>query len=327
MRIRKILCGMLAGILLCTGNPVTSQAQTKAQLYMTKEKTRTVTIETSGGTMVRRTAAGGTVTLPADRNGSDYTFLGWSSKKNQTCNPQYQAYETIRVTKNMHLYPVKYYWSQEPDVNVRNLAVNLSKYSRVIFVGDSRTVMMRQTLYGQYGEKISSKVSFVCKVGEGLGWMKNTAEASLIKELEKEMADETDDCPVAVIFNLGVNDLIHRRESTLDYKAVANQYVTYMNELSGKLATLNVNLFYMSVNPLNTAMKPTRKESEVRGFNEILRHGLNADYSWIDTYSYLIKRGYTTHNEFRGGLDDGLHYSKKTYKRIYSLVMKNLRNS
>ena len=103
---------------------------------------------------------------------TDYTFLGWSTKRGQTRNPQYQAYETIKVTRNMHLYPVRYRWSQEPDINVKNLAANLDQYSRIIFVGDSRTVMMGQTLIGQYQNSVSDKVSFICKGRQGLAWMK-----------------------------------------------------------------------------------------------------------------------------------------------------------
>lgn len=107
MKIRKILCGILAGVLICTGNPVISQGKVQAQLQVVRSKTMTVTLEASGGRMVKKASVAGTVTLPSDRNGSDYTFLGWSTKRGQTRNPQYQAYETIKVTRNMHLYPVR----------------------------------------------------------------------------------------------------------------------------------------------------------------------------------------------------------------------------
>ena len=214
MKIRKILCGILAGVLICTGNPVISQGKVQAQLQVVRSKTMTVTLEASGGRMVKKASVAGTVTLPSDRNGSDYTFLGWSTKRGQTRNPQYQAYETIKVTRNMHLYPVRYRWSQEPDINVKNLAANLDQYSRIIFVGDSRTVMMGQTLIGQYQNSVSDKVSFICKGRQGLAWMKETAEESLTKALK---AAEAEEGATAVVFNLGVNDLIHRRGPEFDY--------------------------------------------------------------------------------------------------------------
>ena len=130
--------------------------------------------------------------------------------------------------------------------------------------------------------------------------------------------------PVAVIFNMGVNDLIHRNGKSIDYRSVVSQYTSYMNSLSKKLKKYNCKLFYMSVNPVNTAMKPTRKESEVRAFNNTLRRGLNSSFTWINSYSYFIKNGYSTHCEFRGNTDDGLHYSMITYKRIYAYVIKKL---
>ena len=34
---------------------------------------------------------------------------------------------------------------------------------------------------------------------------------------------------------------------------------------------------------------------------------------YIDCYSYLVKKGYSTH--------DGLHYTASTYKKIYNFVV------
>ena len=87
MKIRKILCGILAGVLICTGNPVISQGKVQAQLQVVRSKTMTVTLEASGGRMVKKASVAGTVTLPSDRNGSDYTFLGWSSEEGTDQKP------------------------------------------------------------------------------------------------------------------------------------------------------------------------------------------------------------------------------------------------
>ena len=131
--------------------------------------------------------------------------------------------------------------------------------------------------------------------------------------------------PVAVIFNLGVNDLIHKNRESISYDSVASDYASYMNGLSRKLTARNCELFYMSVNPCNTAMKSTRKESEIRGFNNRLRQRLNGNFTWINSYSYLMRCGYTTRCEFRGYTDDGVHYSMRTYKRIYAYAIKQIR--
>ncbi len=65
-----------------------------------------------------------------------------------------------------HLYAVMYNWQQEPDIQVNNLAAQLSEYSGIIFVGDSRTYFMQKTLLQEYGKDAVAKVSFVCKTGE-----------------------------------------------------------------------------------------------------------------------------------------------------------------
>ena len=146
------------------------------------------------------------------------------------------------------------------------------------------------------------------------------------KELLNEISGMDDNAkPVAVIFNLGVNDLIHKNRESISYDSVASDYASYMNGLSRKLTARNCELFYMSVNPCNTAMKSTRKESEIRGFNNRLRQRLNGNFTWINSYSYLMRCGYTTRCEFRGYTDDGVHYSMRTYKRIYAYAIKQIR--
>ena len=325
MRGRKILYILLTCMLMLMIAPSMTWAATTSGSKTTKKVVKkTVTIETSRGTVKKTVTSGNTIILPGDVNGNGYTFMGWSTIKNQQCNPMYQAYERLKVTKNDHLYPVKYKWNQEPDIYTGNLADSVEKYEKIIFVGDSRTAMLRSTLQKQCGSGLFDKVGFVCKSGEGLSWMKNEGEKLLLQEINKE-DDSTR--PIAVIFNLGVNDLIHRNGNGISYDSVSTEYASYMNGLSRKLTTRNCELFYMSVNPCNTAMKPTRKESEIRGFNNRLKKKLNGNFTWINSYSYLMRCGYTSKCEFRNYTDDGLHYSMRTYKRIYAYAIKKIRES
>lgn len=317
MRGKKVLYILLSCMLMLL---MTSSVTWAASTTTAKVKTKTVTIETSKGTIKKKVNSGSSIILPADVNGNGYTFLGWSTIKKQNCNPMYQAYQKLVVTGNIHLYPVKYQWKQEPDIYVGALADSVDKYDRIIFVGDSRTAMLQSTLTKQGGSKILDKVGFVCKSGEGLEWMKRYGEKLLFEEIMKEEEGTT-----AVIFNLGVNDLIHKNGNSISYDSIASDYASYMNELSRRLMNRNCELFYMSVNPCNTAMKPTRKESEIRGFNNKLKQRLNDNFAWINSYSYLMRCGYTTKCEFRGNTDDGLHYSKRTYKRIYAYVIKKIK--
>ena len=279
--------------------------------------------QADGSTIIRKADSNGKVTLPAIRNQTGYTFLGWSTKPDQTQNPQYQAGQVIQVRKKTHLYAVMYNWQQEPDIQVNNLAAQLSEYSGIIFVGDSRTYFMQKTLLQEYGKDAVAKVSFVCKTGEGLSWFETAGEREMRSEIARLQSDS--DKPVAVIFNLGVNDLSsHNSGNGVDYKGEANAYLARMNTLAEELES-DCRLFYMSVNPVNTAMKPTRKEAQLRYFNDRLQSRLNKRFQWIDTYKYLMKNGYSTYNEFKGNIDDGVHYSTCTYKRIYKYCMNAIR--
>ena len=62
-----------------------------------------------------------------------------------------------------------------------------------------------------------------------------------------------------------------------------------------------------------------------KNFNDRLQSRLNKRFQWIDTYKYLMKNGYSTYNEFKGNIDDGVHYSTCTYKRIYKYCMNAIR--
>ena len=275
-----------------------------------KTSTKTVTIETSGGITKKKVKSGGSVILPVEVNKRGYTFLGWSTVPGQTCNPMYQAYQKIQVTKNIHLYPVKYKWNQEPDIYAGGLADSVEKYDKIIFVGDSRTAGIQATLNKQMSSSVTNGVSFVANPGKGLSWFRDTGYAQLIEEIDKTEGSK----PIAVIFNLGVNDLGN-----------AGNYVSYMTSIASTLKSKNCKLFYMSVNPINSTMitkagRGARTEAQVREFNSKIRSGLSLDYKYIDMYSVLMKKGYGTNASYNGtdaDSDDGLHYTTKTFKRIY----------
>lgn len=322
-KIRKWMIGLLLCVALCGYAPVVVQAaDLKTELSLLSKKT-VVFHKADGSVKTKKTDFKGRVTIPANKNPKGGTLLGWSDKPNQSKNPKYQAGQVIQVKKSTtHLYAVVYNWEQEPDVRVDKLAKNLSQYSKIIWVGDSRTHFLKRTLLEEYGESVFSKVSFVCKSGEGLSWFQQTGEKMLKQEIAAAQAGK-DTRPVAVIFNLGVNDLSTRNSvGAVNAKSVAKRYTSYMNKLGKKLSAPNCKLFYMSVNPVNTAMKPTRKEADLRYFNDTLKEKLSNQFQWIDTYNYLMKYGYSTHNEFKGNIDDGVHYSMRTSKRIYKYCMR-----
>lgn len=289
--------------------------------YAIYQKTCKVYLRTKGGTLWKTVEVkkGSYYELPGVKNKDGYTMMGWSNKKGQSKNPKYEVGEKIKITKNITLYSVLYVRSKETDYSglaLQNLAKNLtSKYKQVIFVGDSRTVRMELTLKNSGYTAKTNKISFIAQSGEGLSWLKNTAYSQLLSTVGTKKS--INDKPTAVIFNLGVNDLEN-----------ISSYVTYMKSIAPELEKRGCKLYYMSVNPVNNVSisyyaKKNRPESKVRSFNQTIKSklcGKSGDYTYIDTYSYLLKYGYGTNSGKEGydvEKDDGLHYTVKTYKRIF----------
>lgn len=292
--------------------------------YSVQKKQVTVTLRKNNGTIYRRVnlPKGFSYTLPGVKNATGYTFMGWSSKAGQSARPEYEAEENIIVNRSIDLYAVVFDQSSEPDIPACKLPqVNIYKYSQVIFVGDSRTQYMKNVLQS-VGGNVTRNVKFICKVGEGLSWFKQTGYLELFNMIKGETGGLLKK-KTAVIFNLGVNDL-------KEYK----NYVTYFNSLVPIFQRHGCELYYMSVNPVSRPMlksvgKADRSEKTLRYFNRYLKENLNSSYQYIDMYSYLKSTGYGFSCSHYGedSTDDGLHYTAKTYKRIFARCLQSLKYS
>lgn len=260
---------------------------------------------------------GSYVELPAVKNNSTNAFMGWSTKKNQSVNPTYEAGEKFLITKETHLYGVLYKKSSEPNLTASQItAPNLNKYSKIIFVGDSRMNRVMLTMQNQFGNRFANGVSFICKENSGLTWLKSEGYQQLMYELNHGGAG-TKKKPTAIVFNSGVNDLYN-----------VSAYMKFMKKIAPELQAKNCELFYMSINPFNDAQmraagKRIRSEQELWNFNMSIRYSLRGTYTFIDTNTWMLKNGYTT-DRGKGvdiNVDDGLHYSTRTNKRLYSYCM------
>ena len=269
---------------------------------------------------VQKKAKGSTYSLPGVRDAEGYTFMGWSSKPMQSVNPEYEAEEKITVNGNMNLYAVVFNRSTEKDLTEAELPqVDIYKYKQVIFVGDSRTEFMENVLKGM-GESAIKNVKFVCSAGKKLNWLTTTGWSQLYAMVQKD-TNSILSKKTAVIFNFGVNDLS-------DYA----DYVEYYNWIAPQLKSKGCELYFMSVNPLNRTMlsntgRADRSEAAVRSFNDYMKANLSSAYTYIDMYSYLKSTGYSFASDHYGAgtIDDGLHYTAKTYKRIYAKCIDSLR--
>lgn len=295
--------------------------------YAVQKRATAIVFHRNDGSIMRTDYVLSYRKLPTMKNRAGrlgYTFMGWSTKPHQQVNPEYQAGDIVCPKGTMHLYAVEYQRSGEQDISPGRLPkLDTSKYSKVIFVGDSRTLRMGFTMNRECESSLLKNTAFVARGGQGLAWFKKDGLKWLNQEVKS--AHATAKKPVAVIFNLGVNDLYRSSGKAYNLPAVIREYTSYMNRLGKNLEEKNCRLFYMSVNPYNTVMLPnpaSRAPEDVRTLNDGLRSGLSSSFRYINTYDDLMMRkGYSTDSGRYGvntEIDDGLHYSTQTYKRIYS---------
>ena len=258
--------------------------------------------------------------LPPMDNPQGYTFIGWGTKPNMLVSPSqsqtfYQVGTWMTINSASDLYAVFAKRSNEPNLTEDQLAgsvsPDVSAYKKIIFVGDSRTNRIRETLTKQKIDFSKKNVSFIAKEGSGIVWLKEEAYPALIDMIND--TDSNDSRPIAVIFNHGVNDMSSSQE-----------YISYYNSIASALKSKNCRLFFMSVNPINSIRQEktgvrVRYEYEVRDFNAKVKKGVEGNYTYIDTYSWLLKTGYGTDGGHGTdtGIDDGLHFTTATSKRIY----------
>lgn len=261
------------------------------------------------------------VRLPALRNTANWSMLGYADQPLKTSNPQYLAGEKIQLHKDTHYYVVASKRSKENNLSVGEVTGNLNqarkKFDHIIFVGDSRVYRMEMALRAQFGFKATEDVSFIYQSAEGLKWFKSQGYIQLMQSINEWNVGGVG--RTAVIFNLGINDLTN-----------IDNYIAYMNSIAPALNGKNCSLYYMSLNPANSKILKqngafVRAEADVRAFNQRLKTELPG-YQYIDTYSFLMNTGffYDAGVGTDNGQDDGLHYSTRTYKRIYDFALNHI---
>ena len=283
----------------------------------------------NGNTYASKTMKkGNTYVFPSMDNPEGYTFMGWSTKKGMLLSPTkpgscYGPGTKITINGTKHFYAVLMDKSEERRPSENELSgsssPDTSAYKQIIFLGDSRTLRMKRSLDNLDISYSKKNVSFVAKGGAALSWLYNEGYKQLLSLLNK--SDSKDKRPTAVIFNFGVNDL-----------PSAGSYVKFYNSIAPTLKKKNCRLFIMSVNPVNSTVlkklgKKSRNEYDVIAFNNRLKKSLAEQFSYIDTYSWLMKTGYSSDSGSIGydvGIEDGLHYTVTTYLRIYHRCLQTL---
>lgn len=154
----------------------------------------------------------------------------------------------------------------------------------VIFVGDSRTVQMRNAV----GE---NPYVWICKSSQGYNWFEEEAVPQI---------DEQAGYGTKILLNLGVNDVGN-----------VNSYASLVNRKAQEWTQKGAVVYYASVNPVENGQFVTKKM--VNSFNEKLKARLDPGIRWIDSYSWMMNTGYT--------LTDGLHFGNSTSRSLYQYYL------
>ena len=253
----------------------------------------------------------GKTTFPAVDLGSGNMVLGWSKTqgKNTLSSSDYKAGDRI-PSKNGRYYMVVFGMSMD---RAPATITTPTKFSKVYWVGDSRSVDTERAL----GASAPENVQFIAETGQGLSWFKSTGYKQLLRSIARQPKNEKK----AVIINLGVNDL-----------KSANAYVTYMKKVATNLKKYNCKMYYLSINPVNSAMTKNsvvkyRTEAQVASFNRTiyknLCSGSKRTFTYINSCTNLQMKGWIS-DRFDMGIYDGLHYSDATYLRIFDYCMRYL---
>lgn len=175
---------------------------------------------------------------------------------------------------------------------------NSTQASRVVFIGDSRTVQMYAYLnnnwnganYSSGGVHDVGSDVYVAEGSMGLNWMKSTGIPAAEKYFTKGSA---------IVILMGVNDLYN-----------ADNYVKYINENASNWKKNGSSLYFVSANPCTGNY--AYLNSDIKAFNTKVKSGLSSEVGWIDTSSQLNSNNISS--------TDGLHYGKATYQIIYNYI-------
>lgn len=184
--------------------------------------------------------------------------------------------------------------------------------TKILLVGDSRTVQLGMTVFGMNTKNDTDGLPCVIggttsgdylysKGSMGLTWMKQH-----IADIDAQVDSKT-----SVVINMGVNDC--------SSSTSADDYIAYINNKVKDWKAKGADVYFVSVNPINDSLARNNgysvTNSMVEDFNKALKEGLSSDVKYIDTYSevksLVIDKKETA---------DGIHYNKVVYEKIKEII-------
>ena len=281
-----------------------------------------------GKTMTEYVGFGETVYLASAPNTARKSFVGWSGKEKNNGKPEYLAGSPVTVYGDRYLYAVYFDRSVTDGWSVNDIpSVKTSDYKEIIFAGDSRIQRAARTIGASTLKKKGIKT--VAKGNIGLSeFQKLPKTGGSAKKGQKDLiamvkADSSKKGkPIALVFCLGINDL-KLLESTAEAESMAENYIRYLKTLRTMLSKYNVRFFFLSVNPICGDENATfRSAYVIKVFNTYIRAHLPSKWTYLNSYSYLMKSGFCPVSR-----SDGVHYNSKTYCKVFAYAVKKINAS
>ena len=262
---------------------------------------------------------GSTVRFPSVYLGEKKTLQGWSTKKGQTCNPQYLEGDIIPKKPGT-------YYMVAADSPARNtlrwstVKVRESrKYAQVYILGDSRI----KHIDFQFSDTLK-KTKILALGGSKYPWVEGEGYRWLLRELKADNRKIRG--KKAVIFCHGINDMRN-----------IDKYVAFYRSKARELRTLGCEPYVMSLNPFCAVQHTMHKQLNgspgfwekrtqplLKNFNDKLSRELDGTVTYLDVNTYLRKTGWPTADLTTYHKADGLHYTLDTNKRIISYASRLL---
>ena len=177
-------------------------------------------------------------------------------------------------------------------------ASTIAAHANTVFIGDSRTVGIYDTLHGtSTANKTNVNVTdpdgttWSCKVGMGLKWMKETGAP----QIEDKIHDGTD-----VVILMGVNDVADAGTVT--------RYIAYLNEKSEEWTKRGADVYYVSIMPVKKDTKSVTNAG-ITIWNEAMKSNIT-NMSYIDMNESGIVYDFS----------DTYHFKSHTSHDIYSYL-------
>lgn len=199
---------------------------------------------------------------------------------NNTCSYS----DTGIVSGKTCYYRIRAYLRNQGNVVYSELSDPVeTSWRTTVMVGDSRTDMMKDVVE-------NDKITWICKVGAGYLWLRDTA----LETLQKQLKGNED-----IFIWLGVNDIDN-----------ISNYISLLNEEIPKWKAHGADVYVVAVGQVEN--DPYVTNGEITEFNSRMKKEITGA-KYLDLYSYLKKQGYKT--------TDGTHYDNATTWKIYQYLM------